>query len=118
MPLFTVRTSKKVATSMKLEESTAKMLDRYADFHKGSADDVVNEALEYIFRHDKDFQQELQKNPNADVPSSVRIKKAPGSAKGVKSAAVDEKSDGCALRMKRMTLHPFQGGVFQGGRFL
>ena len=87
MPLFTVKTSKKVETSMKLEESTAKMLDRYADFHKGSADDVVNEALEYIFRHDKDFQQELQKNPNADVPSSVRIKKVPGTAKGVKSAA-------------------------------
>ena len=87
MPLFTVKTSRKVETSMKLEESTAKMLDRYADFHKGSADDVVNEALEYIFRHDKDFQQELQRNPNADVPSSVRIKKAPGSAKGAKSSA-------------------------------
>lgn len=87
MPLFTVKTSKKVETSMKLEESTAKMLDRYAHFHKGSADDVVNEALEYIFRHDKDFQQHLKQNPDEEVASSVRVKKAPGSAKAAKSSA-------------------------------
>jgi hypothetical protein len=31
------------------------MLDRYAHFHKGSADDMVNESLEYNFRHDKDL---------------------------------------------------------------
>ena len=85
MALFTVKTSKKVETSMRLEESTAKMLDRYAHFHKGPADDVVNEALEYIFRHDKDFQQHLQQNPNQEVAASVRIKKAPGSAKAAKS---------------------------------
>jgi hypothetical protein len=87
MALFTVKTSKKVETNMKLEESTAKMLDRYAHFHKGPADDVVNEALEYIFKHDKDFQQHLQQNPNQEVAASVRIKKAPGSAKAAKSAA-------------------------------
>ena len=81
MALFTVRTSKKVETSMRLEESTAKMLDRYAHFHQGPADDVVNEALEYIFKRDKDFQQYLQQNPNQEVAASVRIKKVPGSAK-------------------------------------
>jgi hypothetical protein len=85
MALFTVKTSKKVEISMRLEESTAKMLDRYAHFHKGSADDVVNEALEYIFKHDKDFQQDLQQNPNQQVASSVRIKKAPGSTRAAKS---------------------------------
>ena len=81
MALFTVKTSKKVETSMRLEESTAKMLDRYAHFHQGPADDVVNEALEYIFKRDKDFQKHLQQNPNEEVTASVRIKKAPGSAK-------------------------------------
>jgi hypothetical protein len=85
MALFTVKTSKKVETSMRLEESTAKMLDRYAHFHKGSADDVVNESLEYIFKHDKDFQQYLSANPSEEVASSVRVKKAPGSAKAAKS---------------------------------
>ena len=81
MALFTVKTSKKVETSMRLEESTAKMLDRYAHFHQGPADDVVNEALEYIFKRDKDFQQYLQQNPNQEVAASVRIKKVPSSTK-------------------------------------
>jgi len=63
MPLFSVKTSKKIDTNIRLEESTAKMLDRYAHFHKGPADDVVNEALEYIFTKDKDFQQHLRANP-------------------------------------------------------
>ena len=85
MALFKVKTSKKVETSIKLEESTAKMLDRYAHFHEGSADDVVNEALEYVFSHDKEFAKYLEQNSSADVPSSVRIKKAPGSAKAAKS---------------------------------
>ena len=87
MALFTVKTSKKVETNIRLEESTAKMLDRYAHFHKGPADDVVNEALEYIFKHDKDFQQHLTANPDTNVPSSVRIKKAPGAAKAAKANA-------------------------------
>lgn len=60
------------------------MLDRYAHFHQGPADDVVNEALEYIFKRDKDFQQHLQQNPNQEVAASVRIKRAPGSTKAAK----------------------------------
>ncbi len=48
---------------------------------------VVNEALEYIFKRDKDFQQHLQQNPNQEVAASVRIKKAPGSAKAVKPSS-------------------------------
>ena len=87
MALFTVKTSRKVETQLKLEESTAKMLDRYAHFHKASADDVANQALEYIFGHDKDFQQYLSKHPDEEVASTLRIKKAPGSAKAAKSAA-------------------------------
>ena len=87
MALFTVKTSKKVETSMRLEESTAKMLDRYAHFHKGPADDVVNEALEYIFKHDKDFQQYLQQNPNQEVAASVRVKKAASTSRVAKNAA-------------------------------
>ncbi len=70
MPLFSVKTSKKIDTNIRLEESTAKMLDRYAHFHQGPADDVVNEALEYIFTKDKDFQQYLRSQPEAEVPSS------------------------------------------------
>ena len=75
MPLFKVRTSKKIGTSIRLEESTAKMLDRYAHFHKSPADDVVNDALEYIFTKDKDFQQELSKNPDVQVEDAHKVKR-------------------------------------------
>ncbi len=79
MPLFSAKTSKKVEASIRLEESTAKMLDRYAHFHKGPADEVVNEASEYICTKGKDFQQYLRSQPEAEAPSPLRIKKAPPS---------------------------------------
>lgn len=75
MALFTVKTSKKIETSMRLEESTAAMLDRYAHYHKGSAEDVVNESLEYIFKHDREFQQYLTANPAEEIEASLRVKK-------------------------------------------
>ena len=87
MPLFSVKTSNKVEANIRLEESTAKMLDKYAHFHKGPADDVVNEALEYIFTKDKDFQQHLRSNPEGEVPSSLRIKKVPPSVAAAKQAS-------------------------------
>ncbi len=87
MPLFSVKTSKKIDTNIRLEESTAKMLDRYAHFHKGPADDVVNEALEYIFTKDKDFQQHLRANPEEEVPSSLRVKKIPPSVAAGKNGS-------------------------------
>ncbi len=86
MPLFNVKTSKKIETNIRLEESTAKMLDKYAHFHKGPADDVVNDALEYIFTKDKDFQQYLRSNKDEEVPSSLRIKKVPPSVAAAKQA--------------------------------
>lgn len=76
MPLFKVRTSKKIGTTIKLEESTTAMLDRYAQFHKSPADDVVNDALEYIFTKDKDFQQELSQNPSVPVDDAYKVKRA------------------------------------------
>ncbi len=87
MPLFSVKTSKKVEANIKLEESTARMLDRYAHFHKGPADEVVNEALEYIFTKDKDFQQWLRSEPNIEVPNSLRLKKVSPSIVAAKSAS-------------------------------
>ena len=84
MALFKVKVSKKIETSMRLEESTAKMLDRYAHFHKSPADDVVNEALEYIFTKDKEFQQQLAADPDAKVESTLRIKVPTGAASAAK----------------------------------
>ncbi len=94
MPLLTVTASKKIDATLRLEESTAKMIDRYAAFLNVSADDVVDKGMEYIFTKDKDFQQHLEKQPDIQVPASLRIKKTPNTsastrngAKGVASAA-------------------------------
>ena len=64
MPLLSIQASKKVETTVRLEESTAKRVDQYAHFAKASADDVVNQALEYVFTKDKDFPA----IPHADEP--------------------------------------------------
>lgn len=87
MPLLSVTASKKIETNIRLEESTAKLVDQYAAFLKaGSADDVVNKALEYVFTKDKDFQQHLEQHPDAKVPSLLRVKKVPAAQKPTASA--------------------------------
>ena len=99
MALLTVKASKKIDATLKLEESTAKMIDRYAAFLNVSADEVVDKGMEYIFTKDKDFQQHLDKQPDVHVPASLRIKKAPGNPttmkngnrNGAKSVASDAK---------------------------
>jgi hypothetical protein len=45
----------------------------------------VNESLEYIFKHDKDFQQHLTANPTEEVASSVRVKKAAAASRAAKT---------------------------------
>ena len=96
MPLLSIQASKKVETTVKLEESTAKRVDQYAHFAKASADDVVNQALEYVFTKDKDFQQYLDAHQGGETPAALRIKKpvAPSASKsngagiGAKNGAI------------------------------
>ncbi len=59
-----------------MKRSPAKRVDQYAHFAKASADDVVNQALEYVFTKDKDFQQYLDQHQGGETPSALRIKKA------------------------------------------
>ena len=91
MPLLDIKTSKKIDTHIRLEESTANLLDRYAHFAKSSADAVVNSGLEYVFAKDKDFQQYLESAPPADCPSTLRVKKpvAPIKKTGMRQAHAD-----------------------------
>jgi hypothetical protein len=43
--------------------------------------------VEYIFTKDKDFQHHLEKQPDLQVPASLRIKKAPSTAASAKNGA-------------------------------
>ena len=85
MPLLAINASKKVTITCSLEESTAKMIDRYAAFLNVSADEVVDKGMEYIFTKDKDFQQHLEKQTDVQVPASLRIKKTPGTPTAMKN---------------------------------
>ena len=73
MPLLEVTKITKVTATIALEESNAKQVDQYAAFLNVQADDVINQALAYVFAKDKEFQQFRDSNRN--VPATLRVKK-------------------------------------------
>ena len=49
MPLLEVIQTRQVSASIRLTDSTATQVDQYAAFIHASADDVVEQALAYVF---------------------------------------------------------------------
>jgi hypothetical protein len=49
MPLIEVTQNRYVSATIRLESETASLIDQYAAFVRGSADDVVDKALNYMF---------------------------------------------------------------------
>jgi hypothetical protein len=77
MPLLEVTQTKQVSASIRLTETTADQINQYAAFIKACADDVVEQALTYVFSKDRDF-QEFRKTPQAKQASStLRVRKVP-----------------------------------------
>jgi hypothetical protein len=75
MPLLEVVQSRQISASIRLTDTTAALVDQYAAFISASADDVVEQALAYVFTKDRDF-QEFLKSPNAQkVTPTLRIRK-------------------------------------------
>ena len=75
MPLLEINQTRYISASVRLDESTATMVDQYAAFIRASADDVVDKALNYVFSKDRDF-QEFLKTPQAnDVASALRVRR-------------------------------------------
>ena len=79
MPLLEVTQTKFVSASVRLLDTTATQVDQYAAYIHGTADDVVEKALQYVFAKDPGF-REFQKTTQAQkaVPT-LRIRKAPSS---------------------------------------
>ena len=76
MPLLEIAESKKITAIVTIEEATAKQVDQYAAFTKGSPDDVVQAALTYIFTKDKDFQKFCEEHSAAKPKTTLRLKRA------------------------------------------
>ncbi len=77
MPLLEVIQTRQVSASIKLPDSTATLVDQYAAFIHASADDVVEQALAYVFSKDRDFQDFLKTSQAKQVSSTLRIRRAP-----------------------------------------
>jgi hypothetical protein len=74
MPLLDIAPTKKVVATITLEETTALNVDKYAAFVNANADDVVSQALSYVFTRDKDFQKFLEAPDGRKAPTSLRIR--------------------------------------------
>jgi hypothetical protein len=77
LPLLEVIQTKQISASIRLTETTATQVDQYAAFIHASADDVVEQALSYVFSKDRAFQDFLKTPQASHVASTLRIRKAP-----------------------------------------
>jgi hypothetical protein len=84
MPLLEVIQAKQISASIRLSDTTATQVDQYAAFIRACADDVVEQALSYVFSKDRDFQEFLKTPQARQVVSTLRIRKAPA-PEGVES---------------------------------
>ena len=77
MPLLEVIQTRQISASIRLTDTTATQVDQYAAFIRAGADDVVEQALTYVFTKDRDFQEFLKTPEARQVVSTLRIRKAP-----------------------------------------
>ena len=77
MPLLEVIQTRQISASIRLTDSTATQVDQYAAFIHACADDVVEQALNYVFSKDRDFQEFLKTPEARQVAATLRIRKAP-----------------------------------------
>lgn len=92
MPLLEVIQTRQVSASIRLTDTTATQVDQYAAFIRASADDVVEQALAYVFAKDRDFQEFLKSPEARRVASTLRIRKPPAVEGG--EAALKKSSNG------------------------
>ena len=76
MPLIEVTQSRYVSATIRLDSDTATLIDQYAAFAHGSADDVVDKALNYVFGKDREFQDYLKSPLAAKAVPSLRVRRA------------------------------------------
>jgi hypothetical protein len=77
MPLLEVIQTRQISASIRLTDATAMQVDQYAAFIHASADDVVEQALAYVFGKDRDFQEYLKTPQAKHVASTLRVRKSP-----------------------------------------
>jgi hypothetical protein len=59
-----------------LTDTTAIQLDQYAAFIHAAADEVIDQALVYVFSKDRDFQEFLRAPEAQRITPTLRVRKA------------------------------------------
>ena len=93
MPLLKIAESKKITVYATIEETTAKQIEQYAAMTTGSCDEVIQQALDYVFSRDKDFEKFRTEKPDAKPKIPLRVKRS-GSA----TAAPESAQSGASSR--------------------
>lgn len=75
MPLLEVVQTRHISASIRLTDATATQVDQYAAFIRASADDVVEQALAYVFSKDRDFQEYLKSADAQRITGTLRTRK-------------------------------------------
>jgi hypothetical protein len=76
MPLLEVTQTRHLSASIRLTDTIAGQLDQYAAFIRASADDVVEQALIYVFGKDRDFQEFLRTPEAQRITPTLRVRRA------------------------------------------
>jgi hypothetical protein len=79
MPLLEVIQTRHLSASIRLTDTTAAQVDQYAAFIHASADEVVEQALSYVFSKDRDFQEFLKSAEARKITPTLRVRRAAGS---------------------------------------
>jgi hypothetical protein len=79
MPLLEVTQTRYISASIRLTETTALQLDQYAAFIHATADEVIDQALAYVFSKDRDFQEFLRTPEAQCITPTLRVRKATAS---------------------------------------
>jgi hypothetical protein len=77
MPLLEVTQTRHLSASIRLTHTTAMQVDQYAAFIHASADDVVEQALAYVFSKDRDFQEFLKSAEAQKITPTLRVRRPP-----------------------------------------
>jgi len=78
MPLLEITKTRQLTVMLRLNEKTAELVNQYAAFiHCDDADTVIENALNYVFTKDRDFQEFLKTDEAQDVRPILRVRKVP-----------------------------------------
>lgn len=76
MPLLEVTQIRYVNATIRLTDTTASQLDQYAAFIHATADEVIDQALAYVFSKDRDFQEFLRTPEAQRITPTLRVRRA------------------------------------------